>query len=278
LILFVGAICAERAALVQLRLIPNPIIKKVVIVTDSMSPIAPGALCREYLMSHAHPDTDVVIASCCGEKVTKCKLGELYPHPYQYRVMKRYELLNYASIYSSTLSHDVSLCHEEIHSLHRKALEVVQNDALDIIHPIKFSAAVLYKNNDVEVAWFLKAMEYGNSLDPVSQLLVGMERRKQQNKKCLEQMNSEDNNNGVYDENYSIPHIILMTDQFGVCHAPFASARTLLNEHGYSDVLVVVHHHPTVCYQTCRVSELLPVPDGIAALSHDDFLLVSSEI
>jgi hypothetical protein len=114
----------------------------------------------------------------------------------------------------------------------------------------------------------------------VSQLLVGMERRKQENKKRFEQMNSEGKEliNDVYDKNYSTPHIILMTDQFGVCHAPFASARTLLNEHGYSDVLVVVHHHPTVCYQTCRVSELLPVPDGISYLSHDKFFLMSSEL
>lgn len=289
-----GAICAERAALVQLRLLPNPIIKKVVIVTDSTSPIAPGeigliilhyslslgALCREYLMSHAHPDTDVIIASCCGEKIMKCKLGELYPHPYQYRSMKRYELLNYASIYSSTLSHDVTLCHEQIHSLHRSALEVISNDKLDVIHPIKFAAAVLYKNNDIEATWFLKAFEYGDSLDPVSQLVVLMEKRKHENRLKKKQQTLDDGDSSEwskYDENYSIPHIILMTDQFGVCHAPFAPARTLLKEHGYEDVLVVVHHHPTVCYQTCRASELLPVPEGIESLSHDDFMLVTQD-
>jgi cytidine deaminase len=250
-----------------------------------VSPIAPGALCREYLMSHAHPDTPVIIASCCGENIKKCHLGDLYPHPYQYRSMKRFEVLNYASIYSSTLSHDVALCHEQIHSLHHKALEVIQNDHLDVIHPIKFSAAVLYKNQDVEVAWFLKAFEYGNSLDPVSQLIVGMERRKYENKLRKERHAAaaaagdvpDDTKHEVnYDENYSIPHIILMTDQFGVCHAPFAPARSLLTEHGYQDTLVVVHHHPTVCYQTCRVHELIPAPDGIEPLSHDDFLTLSS--
>ena len=48
-----GSICAERAALLQLRFIPQLCrITKVVIVTDAKGFISPGMLCREFLSSH----------------------------------------------------------------------------------------------------------------------------------------------------------------------------------------------------------------------------------
>ncbi|KAL7542979.1 hypothetical protein ACHAXR_012437 [Thalassiosira sp. AJA248-18] len=48
-----GSICAERAALMQLRFIPDlESITKVVIVTDDVDAISPGMLCREFMASH----------------------------------------------------------------------------------------------------------------------------------------------------------------------------------------------------------------------------------
>jgi len=48
-----GSICAERAALMQLRFIPDlEEITKVVIVTDHVDAISPGMLCREFMASH----------------------------------------------------------------------------------------------------------------------------------------------------------------------------------------------------------------------------------
>eukprot|EP00562_Extubocellulus_spinifer_P023064 CAMPEP_0178628630 /NCGR_PEP_ID=MMETSP0698-20121128/9524_1 /TAXON_ID=265572 /ORGANISM="Extubocellulus spinifer, Strain CCMP396" /LENGTH=187 /DNA_ID=CAMNT_0020267893 /DNA_START=149 /DNA_END=709 /DNA_ORIENTATION=+ len=56
-----GSICAERAALLQLRFLPNVTqITKVVIVTDSPQPISPGMLCREYMSSHDKIDIDTM--------------------------------------------------------------------------------------------------------------------------------------------------------------------------------------------------------------------------
>lgn len=220
-------------------------------------------------MSYAHPDTDVVISSCCGENVSKCKLGELYPHPYIYRHLRRSEVSSFAADYCSTLSQGTCSCHPDFHQLHYRALAVINNDNLDSIHPIKFAAAIKYQNGDIDVTWFLKALEYGNSLDPVSQLVVGMEKRKYENKLKLEKMSEN------YDPNYSIPSIILMTDQYGVCHAPFATARSLLTEHGYGDVQIIVSHHPITCYEICTANELVPLPAGIDPLSHDDFITVT---
>eukprot|EP00581_Thalassiosira_minuscula_P009710 CAMPEP_0183709706 /NCGR_PEP_ID=MMETSP0737-20130205/5694_1 /TAXON_ID=385413 /ORGANISM="Thalassiosira miniscula, Strain CCMP1093" /LENGTH=1745 /DNA_ID=CAMNT_0025937873 /DNA_START=28 /DNA_END=5265 /DNA_ORIENTATION=+ len=48
-----GSICAERAALMQLRFIPDlECITKIVIVTDEADAISPGMLCREFMASH----------------------------------------------------------------------------------------------------------------------------------------------------------------------------------------------------------------------------------
>ena len=48
-----GSICAERAALMQLRFVPDlHEITKVVIVTDEVETISPGMLCREFMASH----------------------------------------------------------------------------------------------------------------------------------------------------------------------------------------------------------------------------------
>ena len=69
-----GSLCAERAALLQLRFVPNlRRITKVVIVTDSPQPISPGMLCREFMSSHPVIDPmklEIVLGSavcgCCG--------------------------------------------------------------------------------------------------------------------------------------------------------------------------------------------------------------------
>lgn len=37
------------------------------------------------------------------------------------------------------------------------------------------------------------------------------------------------------------PSCVLLVDQFGNLHAPFAQARTFLSEHGFGDTRVVVH-------------------------------------
>ena len=48
-----GLICAERAALMQLRFIPDlREITKIIIVTDEVDAISPGMLCRKFMASH----------------------------------------------------------------------------------------------------------------------------------------------------------------------------------------------------------------------------------
>mmetsp|Transcript_369 Transcript_369/g.864 ORF Transcript_369/g.864 Transcript_369/m.864 type:complete len:440 (-) Transcript_369:1717-3036(-) len=131
-----GSICAERAALLQLRFLPNVTqITKVVIVTDSPQPISPGMLCREYMSSHDKIDIDtmdiVLGSSVCGNcgldvsiKDADAKLegsccagtsehqhhdfhrinttlAELYPHPSPYVSLSAKEAEEVGSSYAA---------------------------------------------------------------------------------------------------------------------------------------------------------------------------------
>jgi len=113
-----GSICAERAAMLQLRFVPNlSSITKLVIVTDAEGFISPGLLCREFLFSHLLIDPDsmpvVLGGSVCAHsgydisghstgletlkellsvnhskrhdfRRVRTTLRELYPHPSPY--------------------------------------------------------------------------------------------------------------------------------------------------------------------------------------------------
>lgn len=217
-------------------------------------------------------DTDVVLGNCLGQKINVCKLGELYPSPYVYRYLKRDQVMEYAQEYaSSSGSIGECSCNAEIHEVHRRALEVIRFDDATTLHPLQFAAGVLYENGDIEVSWMLKALEYGNTLDPVSQLVVGMERRRVET--VLEATSDQENQSAsALGRERHFPKIILMTDQFGVCHAPFAMARSILSEHNYGNAQVVVSHDSDKGYLTRLASDLAPPsPAGDLPLSRDDF-------
>jgi hypothetical protein len=242
---------------------------KVVIVTDSVQPVAPGVMCREFLLSHTSPETDVVLGGCVGEIIHSCKLGQLYPHPYVYRHLQRDEILDFATTYSASLKcQDECHCNDELHRLHCRAMSVIKYDDATTLHPLQFAAAVMYANGDIEVTWMLKALEYGNTLDPVSQLVVGMERRRVG---LLSRANECDGS--VPDVSSTTPKYIVMTDQFGVCHAPFAMARSILSEHKYGSVEVVVEHSTETGYLTIPAIALAPPsPSGDLPLTPEDFI------
>jgi len=65
-----GSICAERAALVQLRFLPNVKVTKVIVCTDARDVISPGMLCREFMASHPGISYDLPIIISCG--VCRC--------------------------------------------------------------------------------------------------------------------------------------------------------------------------------------------------------------
>jgi cytidine deaminase len=261
-----GAICAERAALCSLRFLDSPVLRQVVVVTDSPHPTSPGVLCREYLMSTGNEETVVLMGNEDDSKICRCLLPQLYPFPYAYRYTRRDTLMGFAADYSASVEKIDSIDKESnMYTVLSAALRCNKNDTFDKVHPLRFSAAVLFEDGFIEQAWMLKGLEYGCTLDPVSQLVHMMERRNSSNicSPCFSVIKAEP---------AARPVMIAMVDQFGVAHAPFAQARCLLTEHDYNYVKVVVHETGGKLV-VIDAQKLVSQPPGESALlSHDDLI------
>jgi len=258
-----GAICAERAALCQLRFIRSPIVRKVVVVTDSKHPLSPGALCREFLTSHVDADVCIVMGNSEGDEISQCFMKDLWPYPYMYRKQSRSTVLQAMDRMTMAVKGVDSLHIDAVNRLYTKALSVNCKDSLDSIHPVRLSAAVLFDDSSISTAWQLKGLEYGCTLDPVSQLLLDIERRKY----CLP-CNNDDSESAS--KAFIKPTMLVMVDQAGIAHAPFAQARSLLSEHGYEYLQVLVHDEFGDIH-VCSIADLIPQPKDCPLLSHDDF-------
>jgi hypothetical protein len=73
-----------------------------------------------------------------------------------------------------------------------------------------------------------------------------------------------------------VPMVLLMLDQFGVCHAPYAQARSILTEHAYGAVLCIVHD-TFGQVATHEAASLVPAPSGDFPLTHEDFLKIHED-
>jgi hypothetical protein len=127
----------------------------------------------------------------------------------------------------------------------------------------------LFDDGSIETAWMLKGLEYGNTLDPVTQLVRDIER-----KKICAPCGASDGTASVLNMHQAgivtKPVMLVMCDQFGVAHAPFAQARCLLTEHGYEYVQVLVHDSEGVLC-TATAGDLVPQPEGTRLVSCDIF-------
>ena len=137
-----GSICAERAALMQLRFVLDlEEVTKVIIVTDDVDPISPGMLCREFMASFKHMSysTPIILgqavcrkcglnlsgkscgstngyfdpdslASVNGKIFDECgtKKGAKYPSPHDFvgSITSLQDLFPYPSLYSGLSSVD----------------------------------------------------------------------------------------------------------------------------------------------------------------------------
>lgn len=249
-----GAICAERAALCKLRFLHDPKIWKIIIVTDSQVPISPGALCREYLSSHAASSTPLVIGNRDGSVIVECKLSDLQPYPYVYRLQGRQMVHQFALDFSASMTKCASLDNSSVVELHAYAMSVIR---VSDIHPITFAAAVQFRDGTRQASRFLPGNEYGCSLDPVSQLVRDVDRKRMEAKTPEE-------------AELALPEWIIQVDQHGVCHAPFAAARSLLTENGLGCCRFIYHTESGEC-EVGLVDSLLPLPPHLDQLAHDSF-------
>lgn len=70
----------------------------------------------------------------------------------------------------------------------------------------------------------------------------------------------------------TVPKLLIMVDQYGVAHAPFAQARALLTEHGFGHIGILVHDSISKDIVSTTAAALAPSPPGIRLLTHSDFV------
>jgi cytidine deaminase len=251
-----GAICAERAAMVQLRFVPSFQITKLVIATDSLEPISPGLLCREFLAGHDSVPWDVPVISagcicrncqwrdqdlflqtksqsqspCQGDDVNtttehhsiptlQTTIRQLYPYPSPYTRLTASQSIALGEAYCE--QPPASDEKEPLEETARRLLELAIMEAksnISELHPIQFGAAVVFEDGTIVTSHQASALEYGCTLDAVSQLT-----------------------SHITAESSHAPLLLVQADQYGIAHAPFAPARSFLSEHGYGDCRVLLH-------------------------------------
>jgi len=250
-----GALCAERAALLQYRIRYGaydterlgrlPKIVAIYIVSDHpKKAITPGCLCREYLYGHPALDpTDLRIVLQSADQqsaVLQLSLPELYPYPsVTARCNNTTEAIQMCKQLQSSMKWDAKTnphfyplyWSRVVQPLWQAAQNTLSNDdyniAFDRVHPIRYGAAAAVETKDdlkIITAAQATAFEYGCTQDAVSQLIAAIRQFTKDSKVIT-----------------SIKILgILQVDQFGIPHAPFAAARSFLVEHGYGNVPVIV--------------------------------------
>lgn len=79
---------------------------------------------------------------------------------------------------------------------------------------------MLLSNGETVVSWQKKGLEYGTTLDAITQLAHSMESQPASVKVMM----------------------LVQVDQYGIAHAPFGGARAFLKEFGHGHVQVIVHN------------------------------------
>ena len=232
-----GSICAERAAAVQLRELPHfAIVTGLYLISDLKNDcITPGVLCREYLLSCMAPDVPIHLGNFDLNITRTTSLRKLYPCPNIYERIARDNLLIHGK--SLAEKHLPLTLGEKWKLLYQEVKDVTKNDKFGShVHPITYAAGIQFEDESISVSWQKAGMEYGTTVDAVTGLLNDIEKNGKQN----------------------APILMLMLDQFGLAHAPFAPARAQLFERGYSDVIVGVLDFESHSLRETTVQELVP--------------------
>jgi cytidine deaminase len=232
-----GSICAERAAAVQLRELPqSTTVTAIYLISDLQNDcITPGLLCREYLLSCVALDVPIHLGNSDISKTRKTTLKELFPYPSMYEKIPRDELLKQGKEYAE--KYGPILYERKWAPLFKAVNEVVKNDTFGAhIHPIQYAAGITFEDGTISVSWQKAEIEYGGTVDAVTGLFGDIEKNGDTNQ----------------------PVLLLMIDQFGLPHAPFAPARAQLFERGFTELIVFVVDHITGKFEEVNLDQLVP--------------------
>ena len=257
-----GAICAERCALLQWRLLyrglatsSSSMVQRIYIVTDAHVPIPPGMLCREYMYGHPAIDaktTPILLQSADPQSpIQRVTLQGIYPHAPIYMGLPIEAQEALGSKLGITIENTMVLgsCMipgmntQQIQTLWKTAHQAAQQERRRDVHSISYGCAIAVKHHNdnnshdddsTSTIRYLsaaqaKALEYGASIDAVCQILPQLQ--------ALPSTNSSNNNNN---HDTSVILALIQVDQWGIPHAPYAAARSLLVEHGWGHVPCIV--------------------------------------
>lgn len=149
-------------------------------------------------------------------------LAVLYPFPSPYTRLTASQSVSLGGKYNESQNRDRDLDNLNVTAKRLLELAILEakrslSDDDEDNHPIYFGAAVVFEDQSIVTSRQRSALEYGCTLDAVSQLAPYLQ-----------------------DESYA-PVLIVQADQYGIAHSPFAPARAYLSEHGYEDCHVLVH-------------------------------------
>ena len=194
----------------QLQRIPCQAgVRAIHLTSDAPDPITPGALCREALIGMLGDLTIPVIMKGKRGGVYRASLGELYPHPPLFRGVARAAVKGLAQELASRTEYGDAHDNKWLELIDRTvAAASAHSDGRigDGLHPIHLAAGVMFTDGHIEVSAQLKAVEYGCSVDPLVKIVHTIEK---------------------HDHS---AHRLVLVDQFGNLHPPFATARSFLSE------------------------------------------------
>lgn len=285
-----GALCAERAAICQLQLLPVAFVRKVYIVSDADVCLTPGTLCREFLSSSplfTRQTPFLMRASNC--KPCTATLEELYPFPLIYDRVGKHDILPFAHTFCEDAVRNakspvtpvteansdtkftpfVQLQLQSMSKVERAvylaALNATVYDTRDDLFPVRYAAAALFSDGDIRVAWQHKTLEYGSSLDPLSKLIPSIDAKALAAPRLRFKKETDELVVTESESKPASPVFVVQVDQFGILHAPFARVRAFFYEYDFQDLVVLVHDQQGVLNRVPMGSLIAESPDCIAA-------------
>jgi cytidine deaminase len=255
-----GSICAERAALVQLRFIPNlKQITKVIISTDAVHPIHPGMLCREFMSSHTAIDPQTLpivmagsICNICGLDITLAKEQNLnllednscsdHSHRFhEWEITKTIlcSIYPHPSLYTRlTASESVTLGKERgLLSNKEKSKDILTKLSTNHSEIIAKAIDIACEGDDRSN---LHPVQFGAAIKMSDGRIYATCQRKALEYGCsvdaVTQFGTILSQNAKKDIH---PVLLVQVDNFGMLHPPFATARAFLSEFGFGDCKVL---------------------------------------
>jgi len=219
------AICAERCALTALRVKVEDLSRiemiGIIICSDAPTFITPGPLCREYMSEYPSIKLDTPILLVDGNKDTEVHtLDKLWPHPCRYRGGVTTAVPDDSL---EKVTPEYKQFFDVVNTAHSAAINGIEmmTKREKLWYKICYAAAVRFEDGSIRSCVADQALEYGCSLDAVQQVYV-----------LMKEMQAS----GVM-----ATHLV-MCDQYGRLHAPFATARALLSELYESHVSILLHN------------------------------------